>query len=259
MKVKKIRNKDNQQPRLLTLNNAEQGSTTIPRGSTGVTNTGKRAMYLKLSVIYKITNLKNNKIYIGSSRNFYERFYDHNSKLRKNKHKNIFLQRAYNKYRACNFEFDIIEEVENVKDLLDREQFYLDLYKPFDPNIGYNICQKACRNRFGTKLSVATKLKIGISSKGRKFSKETIDRRRKIATENQGKTILVYDKDCNLIHEFPSVSETARKMNVSIACISRQATRYKNITPIEQKNKKTHLGNIMAHRPIYYFRYKDIV
>jgi hypothetical protein len=109
------------------------------------------------------------------------------------------------------------------------------------------------------KMSKKSKLKIGLASKNRKFSKESILLRRKIATEKQGKPILVYNSNCELIYSFPSISETARSLNVSITCISRQATKYKNITPFDQLNLKTHLGNIVGNRPKYCFRYKDIV
>lgn len=46
------------------------------------------------SGIYKITNVVNNKIYIGSACNIMQRFSNHKSSLRKGKHHSIYLQRS---------------------------------------------------------------------------------------------------------------------------------------------------------------------
>lgn len=59
--------------------------------------------YKKIWGIYKIINLKNNKIYFGSSNNLYKRSADHFSALRKGKHENKHLQSAFNKYGEDSF------------------------------------------------------------------------------------------------------------------------------------------------------------
>lgn len=50
------------------------------------------------SGIYKILNVMNGNIYIGSAINFNDRFYHHKYQLQKNIHKNYHLQNAWNKY-----------------------------------------------------------------------------------------------------------------------------------------------------------------
>jgi len=57
-------------------------------------------IYLNLNVsgIYKIINLKNNKIYIGSSICIIKRWYHHKYHLINNNHSNCYLQNAWNKY-----------------------------------------------------------------------------------------------------------------------------------------------------------------
>ncbi len=62
--------------------------------------------------IYKITNIKNNKSYIGSSVNCLHRIYSHKSHLRSGVHYNKHLQRSYDKYGEKNFIFEIIEKCE---------------------------------------------------------------------------------------------------------------------------------------------------
>jgi len=92
-----------------------------------------------MNVIYAIKNIINNKIYIGSSNNYKLRWGRHKSNLKHNKHDNIHLQRAWNKYGEETFKFDIIEELSKNNILLEKEQFYMDKYKSYDFNFGYNI------------------------------------------------------------------------------------------------------------------------
>jgi group I intron endonuclease len=87
--------------------------------------------------IYKITNIKNGKIYIGSSSDMDRRKYEHFNDLANNIHVNKHLQNAYNLDGKDNFIFSIIELC-NKNDLLIREQSYLDTLTPFREN-GYNI------------------------------------------------------------------------------------------------------------------------
>jgi len=90
-----------------------------------------------ISGIYQIKNTINNKFYIGSAKNLNVRKARHFSSLKNCRHENIYLQRSYNKHGECFFVFNIMEYCEE-KYLLEREQYYLDLLKPFYPN-GYNI------------------------------------------------------------------------------------------------------------------------
>jgi group I intron endonuclease len=88
-----------------------------------------------LSGIYKISNSITGDAYIGSSKDIYKRWSSHKNGLYKNKHINIILQRAWNKYGSENFNFEIIEKCEP-NFLLEKEQFYLN-DKPIY-NIGKN-------------------------------------------------------------------------------------------------------------------------
>ena len=47
----------------------------------------------KVAGIYLIENIKNNKIYIGGTKNMYSRVVSHNSSLRRNRHGNYRLQK----------------------------------------------------------------------------------------------------------------------------------------------------------------------
>lgn len=89
-----------------------------------------------ISGIYKIENLKNHKCYYGSSKDVYNRFIQHKSRLNNKTHPNIILQRAWNKYGQNNFIFEIVEKCD-ISNLLIVEQKYLDL------NNAYNIAKNA--------------------------------------------------------------------------------------------------------------------
>lgn len=92
-----------------------------------------------ISGIYKITCIKNGKIYIGSTCNFQKRKYKHLADLRINKHTSKKLQNSFNKHGENNFLFEMIEFCEPIKEILiEREQYYLDLLKPYDREIGFN-------------------------------------------------------------------------------------------------------------------------
>ena len=89
------------------------------------------------SGIYCIICIDNDKWYIGSSSNIYNRISVHKKELKKNKHPNKYLQESWNKYGIIKFEFYVIEYC-NKKELLEREQFYVNLYKTHYSLYGFN-------------------------------------------------------------------------------------------------------------------------
>lgn len=123
----------------------------------------------KKTGIYKITNLENGKIYVGSSCNIYNRWYQHRNSLNKGKHHSIRLQNAWNKYGESKFSFEILEIVER-QQLITEEQKYLDLYESHNPNKGYNMLSIAGSNA-GKVLSKETKKKISETRKKRGSAK----------------------------------------------------------------------------------------
>jgi len=91
--------------------------------------------------IYVITNKINGKIYIGSSVNINRRWIEHLHKLRKGNHYNDKLQAGFTKYGEENFEFKLLEKVENREDLFVVEQKWLD--ETGCVTDGYNLADKA--------------------------------------------------------------------------------------------------------------------
>lgn len=74
--------------------------------------------------IYGIHCSENDQWYVGRSRHIYERWMHHISKLRNQRHKNMHLQRAFDKYSEDSFSFTILEECE-LDRLAEREFFWV--------------------------------------------------------------------------------------------------------------------------------------
>ena len=94
--------------------------------------------------IYCIRNTANNKRYIGSSKNIPVRFRVHKSRLRKNKHHSSHLQNSYNS-SPTSFIFEVLEIVCNISDLEYKEQHWIDLYRSYDKEFGFNAVRTVLR------------------------------------------------------------------------------------------------------------------
>lgn len=89
--------------------------------------------------IYKIENKVNGKVYIGSSKNIENRWKQHRRMLDKKEHHSQHLQSSWDVYGSEDFSFDIIEQVEDSKKLLERESYYIQRFNSLDSNNGYNV------------------------------------------------------------------------------------------------------------------------
>lgn len=118
----------------------------------------------RTSGIYVMSNTKSGKVYIGQSQDLKERWLGHKSSLRRNVHRNGYLQNAWNKYGAKVFKFSVLEYCP-IEKLDEREQYWLDIYIP--KGICYNIAIDA----FGT-------------NRGRKFSEEHVRKMRESRLRN---------------------------------------------------------------------------
>ena len=89
--------------------------------------------------IYCITNLVNNKKYIGQSSEIERRWKEHIKEANKGSNKSILYQ-AIRKYGLENFKFKILEEC-NLEELDERERYWIKFYQTYPPNLekGYNM------------------------------------------------------------------------------------------------------------------------
>jgi group I intron endonuclease len=90
------------------------------------------------SGIYKIENKVNNRFYIGSSVNIENRWGEHISQLRKNKHANYHLQKDWNQFGEKCFIFSVMKKIRIHEDILNAEQELIDRFYDFG-KVCYNI------------------------------------------------------------------------------------------------------------------------
>lgn len=128
-----------------------------------------------ISGIYAIKSKVDGKMYIGSAIDIFKRWSEHKNLLKLKLH-NKRLQKSWELYGEKNFEFLILERVTN--NLLEIEQFYLDNFKTYKIQIGYNVNQKAIR------------------------------------TNKKGRQVYQYDIHGNFLQEHKSVSEAARLVKI---------------------------------------------
>ena len=90
--------------------------------------------------IYKITNLINNKCYIGKSSNIEERFKYHRQRYLEIREWDKMLYKAIRKYKIENFSFEIIEIIEDYTEQKgnEREKYWIAYYNSYCKNEGYN-------------------------------------------------------------------------------------------------------------------------
>ena len=116
--------------------------------------------------VYRIENLLDGKLYIGSSINVEARFRKHLATLNRGEHQNAHLQRAFDRDGVDSFCLELVESC-TADDLEAREQFYIDKYRV--PELGYNIAPRAYSNK-GVRHTEEEIEKMREASTGRKFS-----------------------------------------------------------------------------------------
>jgi group I intron endonuclease len=122
--------------------------------------------------IYKIENLHDKKIYVGSSINIENRKYKHFWMLERNKHDNAHLQYSYNKFGKEFFDFQILEEC-SLDTLIEKENFYINYYKSNNDNHGYNLAvvNEFRRNTYNDEVKLKlSKYNINKNGNFNKFS-----------------------------------------------------------------------------------------
>lgn len=148
---------------------------------------------LKMSGVYKIFTNFSDQCYIGSTgRNFAHRWRQHLTDLRNNKHINSALQNVVNKHEISSLIFEIIEIVEEKKDIIDREQYWIDYFNSFKN--GYN-CTPIAYSSLGRIVSEKTKSK---------FYKE----------------VSQYDMNGNYINTYKSLKDASQETNTDYVTLS---------------------------------------
>ena len=106
-----------------------------------------------MALIYKITNIKNNKIYIGkTTRTEKIRFYEHLQETVTNKSLSP-LHLAIKEFGINNFTIEVIEDNIPDNEINDKEKYYIQIYNACDKDIGYNVLMGGDGGRVYSKLT----------------------------------------------------------------------------------------------------------
>lgn len=173
--------------------------------------------------VYQIKNNINNKSYIGSTQCLHKRCYEHYRSLKNGKHVNKYLQNSYNKH--LDFEFVILEEVEKLEHLTEREEFYIQRYKTNQNGFGFNLRKVSESNR-GLTMSAETRAKLSKFHKGKKKPPKTQEYRDKVSKFFKGRLLTAEHKE--------KISKNHSKHNLG-----------KKLTPEHvEKLRLSHLGHV---------------
>lgn len=181
-----------------------------------------RSCYYKISGIYIIVNVLNNKRYVGSSKDVYHRLHKHKSQLKNNIHSNPHLQNSWNKNESS-LRCYLIEECQT--DILnEREQYWIDKISP-EYNIDRIVFPRVIH-------SEETKKKISALSK--KMWKEG-------KFKNVQTPIKVYKLVEEYVGEFTSLKDASEELGI----------KYRSIQQSLSGNHKKHNR---THEYIFYYK-----
>ncbi len=179
--------------------------------------------------IYGIVHVESGKIYVGQSKNIANRIPYHRQPSNKCK----YICNAIQKYGWDAFNVFLLEQVDDLTKLTELEQKWIDYFESYKPENGYNI-YPAADSRRGLKHSAETRAKISLANTGRIqsdaargknrlantgriFSNET---KEKIGMALRKSVLQLDTKTKILICVWPSLSEAAKSLGISISSIS---------------------------------------
>jgi group I intron endonuclease len=196
-------------------------------------------------IIYKATNKKNNKIYIGQTINTLNyRKQQHFREAKCDKRQNTYFHNALIKYGFDNFIFEIIEEIYDIDILNDREIYWIKYYDSTNKNKGYNLDYGGNNgyknNTTKEKMRLSTKKLWDDKDKEIKMRQGLVKATKKwqeICNENRIEWICPI---CgNTLHLAPY--EFRDKKYCSLKCAGKSQ---KNIDVLNRNSKNTHLNNM---------------
>lgn len=122
-----------------------------------------------VSGVYAIRHVESGKVYVGSSRDVRRRLFAHLYALRETSHCSPHLQAAWTKYGEKEFEFCLVERVEDLSSLVAREQAWIDSTRCCEKSSGYNV-RRVAESNLGMKTSPEVSLKLSVALKGKPWS-----------------------------------------------------------------------------------------
>lgn len=179
---------------------------------------------IRIFSVYRITNLVNNKIYIGKTGQNppIKRWYEHTYKSRNVKNHNRPLYASMAKRGIDKFTFEIIAEANSFENISIMEVDCIKQYDSKNKKNGYNLTDGGEGGELiGYKHSEQTKLNMSIAQQNRILSEETLERLKIAGRKGKGrkhsadakKRISVKNKAWRKNNKFEHSEETKIKMS----------------------------------------------
>jgi group I intron endonuclease len=204
--------------------------------------------------IYKLTNTLNNKIYIGlTTESISERCRKRIAEAKYRDSRNSYILNAIRKHGSEVFKVEQIDTANSLKELQQKEIFYIQQYNSTDRKIGYNLT-KGGEGNLGLKMSDETKEKIRQKRLGNKWSEErkikhsetlkskNIDYSKakencKLYNLKTSKKVGEFDLDHVLINTYDSISDARRVLKISRSTLDRRLKLSKKGIYVSLNNK----------------------
>ena len=187
-----------------------------------------------MGYIYKITNLINNKLYIGKTELEppEKRWLEHKHDYQRRRNEKRPLYSAMRKYGVENFKFEVLEKT---KDTIEREKYYINKYRTY---VGFNDCNGynatlggdgkcyltvtdedviECYNQYGVVQHVANALNIDNSTVSKILKRNNIQTLSEIELRDfvyylkYGGVVKINIEDNKIIDIYRSVNEVCRE------------------------------------------------
>lgn len=202
-----------------------------------------------------IRNLANGKVYIGQSQSVKRRVLNHKNYLAQGIHRNIHLQRAYDKYGVENFKYSVVEYCD-ISMLNEREIFWIEHYNSF--HNGYNLTLGGSGSR-GYTVSDKTKAKMAASRRdfsgelnpmyGKSWKDYTDEEMIKKHSENISRALLQLPREhvfcLNTGIEYTSVRDAAQKTGLTVGAIGNSCRKGASCNPVPPSTERL---NFAYHR-----------
>jgi len=147
---------------------------------------------MRFYYIYKITNLVNNKVYIGKTHDVKKRWRDHKRIAKiKTKGDYAYFHKAINKHGDNFFKVEVIDKFQSEKDCFEAECNYINYYKSNQRKFGYNLTEggDGCSGYRHTKesLELMSSLKKGsyIGTRNPFYGKNHSEKTKRVLSENK--------------------------------------------------------------------------
>lgn len=202
---------------------------------------------MKKGYIYKITNLIDNKIYIGKSTRCSKWYLEHYYGS------GIIIKQAIQKYGKQNFKKEILEFInfEDETELDLKECYYIGLYHSTDYNIGYNRSIGG-EGAAGKILSEETKLRISQSNKNKPKSAQHILNMR---ISQFSRNYTVFEEDGTEYYYFGLIDDLCKNYGITnkdeLRFYSKRDIFYKSIKIKEFFDKTLYLQTLSKTAKIY--------